>query len=69
VNPFSTKDFSFSELSFDDIPDPHLKVCLQELPTTFALPRETIDLLRVSARYLLMNSQSFIDGMKLMDTD
>ena len=65
-NPLTT-DFSFTELTFDDISDPHLRTCLQELPTSFELPGKTIDLLRLSARYLLMNSDEFIKGMKRLD--
>lgn len=65
-NPIST-DFTFSELTFDNIPDPRLRRCLQELPTSFALPRNTVDLLRVAAGYLLMNSSDFVAGMKRLD--
>ena len=65
-NPVTT-DFTFSELTFDDIPDPHLRVCLQELPTSFSLPKQTVNLLREAAAYLLMNSRDFTDGMKRLD--
>jgi NTE family protein len=65
-NPITT-DFTFSELTFDDIPDPHLRRCLQELPTSFSLPAKTVDLLRAAAGYLLMNSNDFIAGMKRLD--
>lgn len=65
-NPITT-DFTFSELTFDNIPDPRLRRCLQELPTSFALPRNTVDLLRVAAGYLLMNSSDFVAGMKRLD--
>ena len=65
-NPITT-DFTFSELTFDDIPDPRLRRCLQELPTTFALPRNTVDLVRSVAGYLLMNSSDFVAGMKRLD--
>lgn len=65
-NPITT-DFTFSELTFDDIPDRHLRRCLQELPTSFALPRKTVDLLRTAAGYLLMNSSDFVAGMKRLD--
>ncbi len=65
-NPLTT-DFSFTELTFDDIADPHLRTCLQELPTSFALPKRTVDLLRISAKYLLMNSDDFVNGMKRLD--
>ncbi|MDD2337677.1 MAG: patatin-like phospholipase family protein [Geobacteraceae bacterium] len=66
VNPLTT-DFTFAELTFDDIPKPHLRRCLQGLPTSFSLPKKTVDLLRETAGYLLMNSDSFNDGMKRLD--
>jgi NTE family protein len=65
-NPITT-DFTFSELSFDEIPDPRLRRCLQELPTSFSLPKETVDLLRNAAAYLLMNADAFVNGMKRLD--
>jgi NTE family protein len=66
INPITT-DFTFSELTFDDIREPHLRRCLQGLPTSFSLPKETVDLLRATAGYLLMKSDSFIEGMKRLD--
>lgn len=65
-NPLTT-DFTFAELTFDDVPDPRLRRCLQELPTSFSLPARTVDLLRAAAGYLLMNSNGFIDGMTRLD--
>jgi len=65
-NPMTT-DFTFVELTFDDIPDPRLRRCLQELPTSFSLPEKTIKLLRMAAGYLLMNSDDFVAGMKRLD--
>jgi NTE family protein len=65
-NPITT-DFTFSELNFDDMPDPRLRQCLQKLPTSFVLPEKTVDLLRKAAGYLLMNSTDFIAGMKRLD--
>jgi NTE family protein len=65
-NPIRT-DFTFTELTFDDIPDPRLRRCLQELPTSFSLPGKTVDLLRVAAGYLLMHSDEFVNGMKRLD--
>ncbi|MBN2429811.1 MAG: patatin-like phospholipase family protein [Deltaproteobacteria bacterium] len=62
-------DFTFAELSFDRIDDPHLRRCLQELPTSFKLPRQTVDLLRVSAARLLMTSESFKTGMQGLDPE
>ncbi len=65
-NPIVT-DFTFAELSFDYIKDDHLRHCLQSLPTSFKLSRETVDLLRVSAARLLMTSEPFIRGMQNLD--
>ena len=65
-NPITT-DFTFTELTFDDISDPRLRRCLQELPTSFSLPAKTVDLLRQAAGYLLMNADDFINGMKHLD--
>ena len=67
-NPIIT-DFTFAELSFDRIEDQHLRRCLQELPTSFKLPRDTVDLLRVAAAHILMTSESFIDGMQELDPE
>jgi NTE family protein len=66
TNPITT-DFTFTELTFDDIPDPLLRRCLQGLPTSFSLPEKTINLLRLTAGYLLMNSEDFVAGMKRLD--
>jgi predicted acylesterase/phospholipase RssA len=66
TNPITT-DFTFAELTFDDIAEPGLRSCLQGLPTSFSLPEKTVDLLRAAAGYLLMNSIDFIEGMKRMD--
>jgi predicted acylesterase/phospholipase RssA len=65
-NPLTT-DFTFAELTFDDIPEPRLRSCLQGLPTSFSLPEKTVDLLRAAAGYLLMHSDDFISGMKRLD--
>ncbi len=65
-NPITT-DFTFCELTFDAVPDPRLRRCLQGLPTSFSLPEKTVDLLRKSAGYLLLNSPDFIAGMKRLD--
>ncbi|BDV44036.1 lipoprotein [Geotalea uraniireducens] len=66
VNPLMT-DFTFAELTFDDIPEPRLRRCLQELPTSFSLPAATVDLLRAAAGYLLMRSAEFVVGMQRLD--
>ena len=60
-------DFTFAELTFDNIPDRRLRMCLQALPTSFSLPEPTVDLLRFSAAYLLMSSTDFVEGMKRLD--
>lgn len=65
-NPITT-DFTFTELTFDDIREPYLRRCLQGLPTSFSLPKETVDLLRATAGYLLMRSETFTEGMKRLD--
>jgi NTE family protein len=65
-NPIKT-DFTFSELTFDAMPDPRLRQCLQQLPTSFVLPEKTVDLLRKTAGYLLMNSTDFVAGMQRLD--
>ena len=65
-NPITT-DFTFAELTFDDLPDRRLRTCLQGLPTSFSLPAKTVDLLRAAAGYLLMNSDDFVAGMKRLD--
>ena len=65
-NPIAI-DFTFAELTFDDIPDPRLRGCLQGLPTSFSLPVKTVDLLRAAAAYLLMNSTDFVGGMERLD--
>jgi NTE family protein len=65
-NPIQT-EFSFAELSFDRVRDKRLRRCLEGLPTSFSLPRETVDLLRVTAAQLLMTSEPFIRGMQDLD--
>lgn len=70
-NPFqaglTSAAYTFAELTFDDIEDPRLRRCLQELPTSFSLPAGAVDLLRVSARHLLMHSPEFVAGMRRLD--
>ena len=58
-NPIAT-DFSFAELTFDNISDLRLRRCLQGLPTSLSLPVKSVDLLRAVAAYLLMNSADFV---------
>ncbi len=50
-------DFHAVELSFDALRDDEaLRRCLEQLPTTFALPAAQVTLLRQVARHLLMGS-------------
>ncbi len=65
-NPIATA-FTFAELSFDHVRDAHLRQCLQALPTSFSLPKDTVDLLRQAAAQLLETSQPFIAGMRRLD--
>jgi NTE family protein len=60
-------DFFAVELSFDAVDDEALRSCLDNLPTSFALPKPTIDLLRVVARLLLMGSKDFRAAMGTID--
>ena len=54
-------------LTFDDLPDRRLRICLQGLPSSFSLPAKTVDLLRIAAGYLLMKSDVFVAGMRSLD--
>jgi len=65
-NPIIT-DFTFVELTFDDISHARLRRCMQELPTSFSLSKNTVDLLRAVAGSLLMKSDDFIRGMNRLD--
>jgi hypothetical protein len=60
-------DFFAVELSFDAVEDESLRTCLDNLPTSFALPKRTVDLLRVVARSLLMGSKDFRAAMGALD--
>ena len=66
TNPIASK-YTFAELSFDRLTDEGLRRCIQELPTSFSLPRETVDLLRQVAAHLLMTSEPFIKAMQDLD--
>ena len=61
-------DFFAVELSFDAVDDEALRSCLDNLPTSFALPKPTVDLLRVVARSLLMGSKDFRAAMGMIDS-
>lgn len=60
-------DFFAVELSFDAVDDEALRSCLENLPTSFALPKPTVDLLRAVARSLLMGSKDFRAAMGTID--
>jgi hypothetical protein len=60
-------DFFAVELSFDAVDDDALRGCLDNLPTSFALPEKTVGLLRVVARSLLMGSKDFQAAMRTID--
>jgi predicted acylesterase/phospholipase RssA len=60
-------DFFAVELSFDAEDDDALRGCLDNLPTSFALPEKTVGLLRVVARSLLMRSKDFHAAMRTID--
>jgi hypothetical protein len=60
-------DFFAVELSFDAVDDNALRGCLDNLPTSFALPEKTVGLLRVVARSLLMGSKDFHAAMRTID--
>lgn len=66
TNPITT-EFTFAELSFDRLTDERLRRCMQELPTSFSLPRQTVDLLRQVAAHLLMMSEPFVNAMRDLD--
>jgi NTE family protein len=55
------------ELSFDAIEDESLRLCMENLPTSFYLPVDTVTLLRQVARLLLMKSQDFRHTMQALD--
>ncbi|MDH3445812.1 MAG: patatin-like phospholipase family protein [Deltaproteobacteria bacterium] len=60
-------DFYASELSFDSLDDENLRHCMENLPTTFSLPEDTVTLVRQVARLLLMKSADFGNAMKALD--
>lgn len=60
-------DFYASELSFDSLDDEALRHCMENLPTSFSLPQDSVTLLRQVARLLLMQSADFSKAMKALD--
>jgi predicted acylesterase/phospholipase RssA len=60
-------DFYALELSFDSLDDDGLRQCVENLPTSFYLPPDTVTLLRQVARLLLMKSAEFRKAMRDLD--
>lgn len=61
-------DFYASELSFESIDnDEDLRLCMENLPTSFYLPEDTVTLLRQVARLLLMKSPDFRKAVQALD--
>jgi hypothetical protein len=60
--------FYASELSFDSLDNDDLRQCLENLPTSFSLPADTVTLLRQAARLLLMKSPEFRKAMQDLDS-
>jgi predicted acylesterase/phospholipase RssA len=60
-------DLHATELSFDALDDEGLRSCMENLPTSFYLPVDTVTLLREVARLLLMKSQDFRQAMQALD--
>ena len=63
----SPVDFYASELSFDGLDDEDLRHCMENLPTSFYLPEDTVTLVRQVARLLLMQSADFGKIMRELD--
>ena len=63
----SPVDFYASELSFDSLADEDLRLCMENLPTSFYLPEDTVTLVRQVARLLLMQSPDFGRIMRELD--
>jgi predicted acylesterase/phospholipase RssA len=62
-------DYHAIELSFDAISDERVHVCLENLPTSFALEEAQVTLLRQAGRALLMGSREFQEAMRQIDPD
>ena len=60
-------DLYAAELSFDSLDDDGLRQCMENLPTSFVLPADTVNLLRQVARLLLMKSAEFGKAMRDLD--
>ena len=62
-----TVDYHAVEVAFDAVPEERLRRCLESLPTTFALTRAQIDLLRKAGRRLLVTSPELHTALKKLD--
>jgi NTE family protein len=60
-------DYHAIELSFDGFADARLRDCLENLPTSFALPEAQVTLLRQAGRALLLSSRELGDAMRALD--
>jgi NTE family protein len=60
-------DYHAVELAFETIDDDRVRRCLENLPTSFALTRPQVTLLRQAARSLLMASTEFRAAMAAID--
>ena len=52
-------DSYFIDMSFEDVPQPQLKVFLNKIPTSFSLENEQVDALISSSRSLLSDNPEF----------
>jgi NTE family protein len=60
-------DYHAVELSFDAVANERVRVCLENLPTSFTLGGAQVTLLRQAGRALLMGSREFRDAMRVID--
>lgn len=61
-------DWHAVELSFDALEDEALRICMENLPTSFHLPVATVTLVRQVARLLLVTSKDFRRAMQALDS-
>lgn len=64
----SRVDLHAVELSFDALEDDALRLCMENLPTSFRLPIPTVSLLRQVARLVLAKSPAFQQTMQALDS-
>jgi len=60
-------DYHAIELSFDAVADARLRECLENFPTSFALPEAQVTLLRRAGRALLLASRDLREAMRALD--